>query len=382
VPVPIERFDRARALEASFERAWDQAMPDAPSNPFAENYFGAWQADGVAPALILNATSVRTGQRAIFAPFHFRGQTSDRVRTLVPLIRRPVALSTAVGVSARFPWVLPAASWSAERRQGERRRRQSIRRSSVPSDTGPRYFRFVDGGYFEFSGVETALDVMDVIENVQEQRIKEGLDRLKIQVSLIVLSDDEIVEDAFGSDNFVWERRVATKRSGFGELMSPIAALLNSRLSRGSLSVTRAVEKLCPDCYRSRRDRRSLPGFDVEARVFRLNLTDFSLTLGWQLSPATRKLIASHAGEAGKCFARPRLALKPRRQSGNWFARVVNENNCAACRIVYDLTAAPTRPEVVATRSLREVSLDNSPVRRHPYAIQLPPDGRLLCQQR
>lgn len=374
VPYPIPRFDRARALEASFERAWDIAAPDAPTNPFAESYYNAWDPTGLAPALILNATSVRTGNRVVFSPFHFRRQTSDRVRTLQRLIQQPVALSTAVGVSARFPWVLPAASWSAEPRA--RRRRRSIRKSRRQTPQGPRYYRFVDGGYFEFSGVETALDVIDVIENVQEQREHEGLGRLRIQVSLIVLSDDEIIEDAVGSDNRIRERRATTKRTGFGELVSPITALLNSRLSRGSLSVTRAVQDLCPDCYRSRRDRRALPGFDGEARIFRLNLTDFSLTLGWQLSSATRRIIAAHAGEAHKCFARPPGGARDER---NWFAKVVNENNCAACRIVYDLTAAPTVGPVIASRSV-EVSLDTGPVKRHPYLINLPPGGALLCQ--
>ena len=376
LPFPIGRFDRARALEASFERAWDVALPKAHTNPFAASYNQAWDPAGPAPALVLNTTWVKTGDRAVFSPFHFYGQTSDRVQTLQTLLKKPVALSTAVGVSARFPWVLPAASWKAEGRV--RRRpiaRRTIKRSPSQSVSRfrTRYFRFVDGGYFEYSGVETALDIIQVIDTLQESRRIAGRERLAIKVNLIVLSDDESVEDALGSGNFGNKHRAIVARSGFGELASPVEALLNSRLSRASLSVTRAVNRLCPRCYRSRRDRRLLPGFDGDARIFRLNLTDFPLTLGWQLSSAARRLIAAHTGKANKCFAIERK----RNRSGRWFVKVINENNCAACRMVYDLSGRPQKPPSGATGNGAD---DYSSGRLHPYDLALPPEGRLLCQ--
>ena len=51
-----------------------------------------------------------------------------------------------------------------------------------------------------------------------------------------------------------------------------------------------------PTCFRDREDRRVYAGLDGDAQIYRLNFTDFELTLGWQLSDVTQGLIAAHAG--------------------------------------------------------------------------------------
>ena len=55
LPVAVQRFDRARALETAWERAWHK---HAGSQRFAEPFDGLWQSDGDRwlPALLLNAT--------------------------------------------------------------------------------------------------------------------------------------------------------------------------------------------------------------------------------------------------------------------------------------------------------------------------------------
>ncbi|MBI1384183.1 MAG: hypothetical protein GC150_04660 [Rhizobiales bacterium] len=392
IPFPIQRFDRARALEASFEYAWRKARPEVDSNPFAESFNDAWTPQSLHPALILNTTWVATGERMVFSPFHFRGEASDNIQTLGPLIRRPVALSTAVGVSARFPWVLPPArverTYSRTRFNNDDRseavkQRVQIRQERygrAPGDSVS--LRLVDGGYFEYSGVESALDVLHVIEQLQVQRARQGLERLRVHPSIIVLGNDQISEDAVTSDAFSGQRQLSLSAGGFGEALAPVQALLGSRLARGNLSVNRAVDKLCPGCFRSRQDRRSLPGFDGEARLFRLNQTDFSLTLGWQLSAATRRIIATHAGEPDKCFVAPRkrndAALRRNGEDGeSWFAEVINENNCAACRIVYDLNV---EPHIVAVAQSKSGIDPSQVVTLHPYSIRIPPGGGLICR--
>lgn len=402
IPYPIQPFDRARALEASFEGAWASAIPSADRNPFAEPFDMEWNPTALHPALILNATWVRTGERAVFAPFHFRNQTTDRIASIDRIVRRPIALSTAVGVSARFPWVLPAASWTVDPSERQARSTSAAGEAAQLSEANgssyrkirrakregrEKFYRFVDGGYFEYSGVESARDVMQVIKDIQVERLRNGQSLLPISVQLIALTDDEIIEDARGSDSFASERRARESRVGFGEIGSPIETLLSTRLSRGNLSVVRVVDQLCPGCYRSRTDRRSLPGFDGDARLFRLNQTDFSLTLGWQLSPVTRQLVKAHTGQADKCFARPLSEMNTRARSRsagrrgqgggreNWFAKVINENNCAACRIMYDLEARPEAQDDPLQ------GFETTPVvRRHPYAIDVPADGGLLCR--
>ncbi len=378
LPFPIARFDRARALEASFERAWDLTETDREGNLFAESFYDHWSPDGLAPALILNTTQMNTGRRFVFSPFHFRRQTSDRLTTFLQLTRRPVALSTAVGVSARFPWILPPASWQTDFSRTRNIPNPNLSQSFPFSKPGDRRrvrsFRFLDGGLFEYSGAETAIDIIQVIEDLQRSRVREGKEPFDIDVQQIILSDDEIVEDAVTTKNFRSRRAETTRSRGFGEILSPINAALNARLARANLSVTRIFDRQCPGCFRSRRDRRDLPGFDGRARLFRINHTDFSLTVGWQISPATQKLIAAHSGDAHKCFAAPGIGTK----RTEWMVKVINENNCSACRIVYDLSL---QPAAHSTQSLGTEPETNGDVPLNPYRLALPEGGKLLCQE-
>lgn len=323
IPYPIPPFDRARAIEAAFERAWAETVKDATGNPFAQSFYGLWDSEGVTPALILNATDVRTGVRVVLSPFRFFRQSTLRLLTINNLMRADFTLSTAVGISARFPWILPPASWTTK--------------------TGQEY-RFADGGYFESSGVETALDLSQVIDDLEKSRLDAGKPSLGIKVNLIMFSTDDILEDPVNTNNSAALETGRTKAKGFDEALSPIDALLNTRWQRGVVSVARAYQKFCVNCFRDREDRRIYSGLDGDARLFRLNFTDFELTLGWQLSSISKGIIAAHAGSPEHCLA-ARASLRDR---WPWVARVFNENNCSSCKVMYSLTGREAELQNIA----------------------------------
>ncbi|MFO1172434.1 MAG: hypothetical protein U1E49_15930 [Hyphomicrobiaceae bacterium] len=323
VPWPFPAFDRARALEAAFERAWHETSPDIDVNPFADSFYDQWKQTGAVPALVLNTTHVQTGSRVVIAPFRFYRQSTARLGTLNSMVRADLPLSTAVGVSARFPWILPPASW----RRGEEEQ-----------------YRFVDGGYFESSGIDTALDLVDVLEDVKAQTLEDQATDLDFEVNLIVLTTDDILEDPINTANADVLRQARVKRSGFDELLSPVSTLLNARWERGVVSVARAHNKFCKDCFRDRADRRLYAGIDGNVRLMRLNFTDFELTLGWQLSTVSQTLVSAHSGYPDRCLAaRPSL-----RDRWPWAARVLNENNCAACQMMYVLTGRANELDQIA----------------------------------
>ncbi|MEL6746725.1 MAG: hypothetical protein AAFO79_02765, partial [Pseudomonadota bacterium] len=189
IPVPIGQFDRARALEASFKTAWRDAMQvngastlantgTDPDNFFAKQFRSTWSPSALHPALVLNTTLVQTGDRVVIAPFHFRRQTPSTLPNLLHLTQTPISVATAVSVSARFPWVLPAASFRVDTAEVARRQQileatrsaedprvqRRIKRMSKQIEDGTLQFRFVDGGYFEYSGVDTAMDIKAMIE--------------------------------------------------------------------------------------------------------------------------------------------------------------------------------------------------------------------------
>ena len=330
LPFPIKQFDRARALEASFERAWSESVPEATENPFSLSYYAHWKVDGTAPAVVLNAAHVSNGVRMIISPFRFYQEATVRLETFNTLIRKDIPLSTAVGIGSRFPWVLPPASW---------------RRGALQ-------YRFVDGGYFESSGIDTAHDLITIFEDYVKAQKEASQPDPDFHVELIVLSTDDILQDPVSTPNAAKVLAATTARSGFDELFSPLQTLLNARWQRGVVSMGREFHKFCPDCFVDQQDRRVYAGLDGDARVFRLNFTDFPLTLGWHLSQVTQNLISAHSGYGDRCIAARQSIIA----GLSWTAQVLNENNCAACSIMYTVTGRAKELATIAPTVQTEAS--------------------------
>jgi hypothetical protein len=332
LPYPIPAFDRARALEASFEQAWAEAIPESKGNPFAESFYKQWKPTGMAPALVLNTTQVATGGRVVAAPFRFYQQQTS-LPTLNSMIKADIRLSTAVGISARFPWILPPASW---------------RRGTVEQ------YRFVDGGYFEASGIDTGQDLVKLLDEYTERLRDVGKLDVNVSVKIIALTVDDVLQEPTQTPNIARLRELRTQRSGFDEIASPLETLMNTRWERGVVSMARAAQDLCPACFTDREDHRTYAGLDGDARMYRLNFTDFALTVGWQVSSVTGKLVSAHSGFAERCrAARPEL-----RETWPWMAQVLNENNCSSCQIMYALTARQKELDNIAP-SLTGASIYN-----------------------
>jgi hypothetical protein len=238
LPFPVSGLSRARAMEAGFAVALEAAGadPDAP-------LLGSWEPEGAkGPLLLFNTTDVNTGDRMVMTPLESihgdlagagQGNGLEPVETMAELLgcaagepcQSPRLLSAAL-VSARFPIVTPAARMSV----------------------GNTERRYVDGGYFENSGVETAEDLLSEIDP------PEG-----VTFHLIVL-DFPGIEGA-KRDRPRW----------LGEIMSPVRAFLNARGARGELAKRRADRPSSTTEYRS-------ATLDDQAAQF---------TLGWMLSTRT-----------------------------------------------------------------------------------------------
>ena len=154
-PLPIAAFDRARALEGGFERAWHRALktivrqaPEELRDLFGASARALWSAKEDQPALLLHTTLVHSGERVIIAPFklidldmplQFHGRRID----LLNMTDAP-RLAAAVGASASFPWISPPARYFRPKDDRE----------------GEDEVQLVDGGFFENSGVFSAMDLI------------------------------------------------------------------------------------------------------------------------------------------------------------------------------------------------------------------------------
>ena len=227
LPHPIAAFDRARALELSWE---DSARTSLGSSILSRPFLALWMKPRryALPALLLNSTRVETGQRAVLSNLDLTqgfpdvidplatelGATPGDTYRLARLANAPV--STAAHLSARFTYVSPAARVERE-------------------PAGGLWGRLVDGGYFDNSGAATATDLLNEI--VSEDAAATGAaaaspQKKPIFISVIIKNDPH-APSAFANS----VREPLRPPSNFlSEITAPVNALLAARDARGMLA--------------------------------------------------------------------------------------------------------------------------------------------------
>jgi hypothetical protein len=331
--------DRARVFDQSIEEAWTETLPNTP-NPLKEPYLSFWDPKGVAPAVLMNTTQVENGMRVVVTPFmsvdrpmesgslHQRSTRTVYIRTklldegwegLKP--SEDISLSTAIGLSARFPWVMPSARFKTSKTE----------------------FRLVDGGYLDNSGDETAFDlVMELREILSVGKLSNRITIPEFEVHLISLADDIVLAPG--------------AIQSFGDLLSPVRTMLSTRPTRSQL-----------DKQRVRAFLNTTPGitvgtegdFSTPTPLVELNHTEFEVPLGWQLSEASRALIAAQSGEAHRCgFAAIFQIVQPNfetpfedEEAFDHVNELVLNNNCVACSVPFRLMGQqPTTEKACVAR--------------------------------
>lgn len=311
MPALTSRFDRARAFEDTLTRAWLKLYPDDKDNPWEKPFLEGWNAKAAAPALILNSTNVEHGYRVAMTPFRIIDM--GELDNIVPLSNlaefhrlsevrsgdsstarlRDTTLATAVSLSARFPWVLPAGRMTTQRGGS---------------------LRLVDGGYVENSGSETVFDLVQALAQFYERENRLRVDLPPVQIHVIAITNLQILQT---NGSF-----------GLGEALSPIRTMLSARDTRAVVALSRLWRfiEVCANY--------SECGKRVDGSSFTLNLFDFDLPLGWLLSPSTRKIVEIHSGlahRAGTYLGGSNIDDRDK------FARLgayAANNDTAACNVV------------------------------------------------
>jgi hypothetical protein len=242
VPVPLFQ-DRAAALEQAWETRWRQTAGD---DRLAQPFLDLWPAGHPWPALLLNGTSVLTGERLITSNLQLAGADRDLSIDAIDLLRETgaeVRASTAVDSSARFPLFGPVGV---------------VRARGGGAVAG----LVVDGGYFEDFGATTLLETLDVLAEVAR--------RDKAPVRFIVI---QIIGAA-----------AAPKETLSGSLLprglwGPLDTLLHTREARGAA----ATEALA-------RQTAALGGVYAPLRLG-FSPTGQTAPLSWSLSPVAQHVI-------------------------------------------------------------------------------------------
>jgi hypothetical protein len=302
---PGRVLDRAPALERALETAWQSGGRASQSeNPLAKSFYADWDIAKNGPALLLNTTEVETGERVVISPFKLQHPESPQLNALTDRADIDVALSTAAVLSARFPGMTPAG-WYMTKDEGQAQKR-----------------RLVDGGYFDNSGVATALDVMNRLEKL----------KLSPHPKFIVIALTSAAED--GTAN--------APSYGFGETLSPLRTLESIRSSRARFAIRQAQLFLnggpCPSIGPSG----NWPcAYEMRMRTMVLASGDVRLPLGWQLSEKSRAAIERYIGDPVLC----NMIVTGAADSGTTFREQValnvrRHNSCLLAAIGTDLHAS------------------------------------------
>jgi hypothetical protein len=334
LPYPVPAFDRARAFERALEVAWVKATSGG-SDAFSKGIVQD-RKPGSGPILFMNVTQAETGEQQIIAP------TSDSIEwgrsvvtsAFVSSSDTDIALSTAATLSSRFPVILPPASVALEKEPGK-------------WSLWPRIVtRFVDGGYFENSGADTAVKIVQWLESEGPaksvvkpgQKPKSGKQFPEFVFKVIVLGHSAYYSRLYEGAQI--------ESNSFSELLTPVDAFMQTREVRGDQAVQRAIDLF-----------NSGPALNGEQyRVYQVNLNHrfFKFPLGWQLSSITRRLIAANVSDAGVCndpgqgaFRSSGLIEGPNGVPGGMtgFVESFQQNACEQCKIIKEVDAGLTLPK-------------------------------------
>ena len=302
LPFPIDRWDRARALEERFETSWakhatcdGRKFPGTSefSQPFYE-FFGDFPNNSM-PALFFNTTNVETGERMFVTNLRTRYARFDTLPALYDVDKYlNLPFSSAACLSGRFPVVTPAGF--------------------LYDDDNRLKLRYVDGGYYENSGTATGYNILmslkvdgkNLYDQLMSRRI-EGRPGVPPIVPIIVRIGFPVPAQRNAKDELVQkdpQQREKYKGAGLNEIMSPVKTFLNTRHARGNDAVHQmqaAIRNLQPH---PPTDQDFCPNGSLGCMYnFDLNGNKIKLPLGWLLSKKSRceiqKLVGSVSPSCG-----------------------------------------------------------------------------------
>lgn len=239
IPIKIPKADRARYLENSFAKNYEEIT----NNNLSEVKLleEATQSNGNSPILLFNTTEVETGKKAIISNVKLSDRYFFDVVDVLEFAQKDMLKVSSATSSARFPIVTPAGL---------------VKEDKYSSSS------LVDGGYFENTGLHSAYQLLKLIQNEVAVEYRE-----RIRIKIIFLR------------NGVGDTQTDVKQSKVGRKYewSPLLAFFNA-WDRKSVPIEYDSRAIIPDAY--------YQPFRAEFYTFALNRKgeNEGIPLGWNLS--------------------------------------------------------------------------------------------------
>ncbi|MFK7969858.1 MAG: hypothetical protein AB8F95_05795 [Bacteroidia bacterium] len=180
IPFPIHTWDRSRWLEDSWHYSFDEEFGSNALNMSLNDYWNAPNRE--LPNIFLNATCTETGQKVLMSNLDLSNTYFDNIIDLDAEIAKTnqnkgIPLKVAASLSARFPLVTSAGLVKL----------------------GSSSMNVVDGGYHDNTGMETLVQLANMIMNTTDREMLK-----KIHLSFILIKNSETIEfDNIESKNFL-----------------------------------------------------------------------------------------------------------------------------------------------------------------------------------
>ena len=280
--------DRARAIELAMESA--VADPHGVNSVrFARRFTELWSKDHYrVPALLLNTTIIETGQRGIVSNLKIKDRDFPDSEDLLAdgLRTQDMPLSTAAHLSARFTYVSPAGT--------------------ILTKAGNVWGHAVQGGYFENSGTVTAVELLKVLREAIVEMNKMKSLRASVPLNLIIIRNDPEASSLCEPATSGPKQQIDAYTS-LNEILSPVRALLSTRVARGRLA-----EKTALDLVRDFHNGTIQSTNCKDGCIFEFSLggCDSDPPLGWSLSEYSCDLMDKHLVPQESKFACIRGLLK------------------------------------------------------------------------
>ena len=234
LPIPVYSFDRMRVLEFSWEQSWSSAAPNLKGH-WADGFVQSFSSMDM-PLVMLNSTHVESGYRAVMSNVSLTELDLDNIKDLVAETGQDYPISTAVGMSSRFPFLTPPAR--------------------VKTPDGKIWGSLVDGGYYENLGVGTMMDVYEYLLEISKRK------QLPVRFHFIAIRNTKTSQS---------EEPVR----GLFELTSPVLTFSNIWENTGNLALERAQDQI------------ELRG-DKLTEIHLIREDHENIPLGWYLSSEAR----------------------------------------------------------------------------------------------
>lgn len=147
LPFAIGKFDRGRYLEDAFAKSFEEVTQSYLLN---EGVDSLYHTPNKIPSLFFNCTHVETGRKSIISNLQLSPKYFKDVLDVETKIEKSILLKTAVSCASRFPMVTPPAL--------------------MIDTTGKPFGHLVDGGYFDNTGIETCLQLSQMMLNTAHNK--------------------------------------------------------------------------------------------------------------------------------------------------------------------------------------------------------------------